>query len=226
MSNTRTPHVTNHSSPSALLEHALSEYRKAHDLLVSSGTSSPSKANNFAHRIPGERRLIVGSVNAGGIVGYDGTVYEGDVPPNLKEIADVYGAVLDLHPEVDTVFHTHSPYLTGWAIAQRPLPVRYSALLRFSKVSEIPVSTWGPRYAKAPVIEAIKANPDAPAVLLGNRGLLAWGNGIQATAFFVVLLEEGAHFTLIAEQLGGAKDFPEGAFEAVQQGAKIEFNRP
>jgi L-ribulose-5-phosphate 4-epimerase len=224
MSNIQAQRDNGVKSASALLVLALGDYQKAHDLLLSSGTSSPSQANNFAHRIPNEQKLIVGSKNVAGIVGYDGTAYEGDLPPNLREIADVYAAVLELHPEVDTVLHTHSPYLTGWAIAQRPLPVRYSALLRFSKVSEIPVATWGPRYAKAPVIEAIKAHSEAPAVLLGNRGLLAWGVGIQATAQFVVILEEGAHFTLIAEQLGGAKDFPPGAFEAVQAGTKIDLN--
>jgi L-ribulose-5-phosphate 4-epimerase len=37
------------------------------------------------------------------------------------------------------VIHTHSPNLVAFALARRPLPVRYEPLLQMGQAEEVPV---------------------------------------------------------------------------------------
>ena len=53
----------------------------------------------------------------------------------------------------------------------------------------------------------------APAVLLGNHGLLAFGHDALAAAQLIVIMEEAAALLLDADALGGAKPFPADALE-------------
>jgi len=52
-----------------------------------------------------------------------------------------------------------------------------------------------------------------PGLLESNGGANIWGKGILKTAELVLLIEEAARIQAIAEQIGGAKDYTEGALE-------------
>jgi ribulose-5-phosphate 4-epimerase/fuculose-1-phosphate aldolase len=81
-------------------------------------------------------------------------------------------------------------------------------------VNEIPLAEWAPRYSAEPVIEVIRRYPDAPATLLKNRGLFAWGSkGVAALAALIDQLDEAAEITLLSERLGGPQPLPEDAVE-------------
>jgi L-fuculose-phosphate aldolase/L-ribulose-5-phosphate 4-epimerase len=66
-------------------------------------------------------------------------------------------------------------------------------------------------------LATLKAHPRAPALLLANRGVLAWGNEpIDKLVRFIASLEEVATIAVRAQILGGARALPAGAFEIVQ----------
>ncbi|NNM98094.1 MAG: class II aldolase/adducin family protein [Candidatus Dormibacteraeota bacterium] len=149
----------------------------------------------------------------------DGTVLEGDLDPTNAEIVDMHAKVYLERPQVGGVIHTHSPSLLGFAMANRPLPCRYEALLRFGQAAEVPVVPWAPRGSERSVggiVDALHEHPATQAVLLGNHGVLVLGKDPQAAAALLTVLEEAAAAELAAVTMGGARDFPEGALDEVR----------
>lgn len=152
-------------------------------------------------------------------VGLDGSVLEGSLDPVNAEIVTMHGEVYRARAEVGGIIHTHSPHLLAFAIANRPLPCRYEAQLRFGQATEVPVVPWAPRGSDRSVegiIDAIKQDPATQAVILGNHGVLVFGRNPEAAAALVTVLEEAAEAELAASALGGAQEFPAGALEAVR----------
>ena len=85
--------------------------------------------------------------------------------------------------------------------------------------ADIPVAAWAPRGSDAAVqaiVDTLAAHPGAPAVLLANHGLLAFGADILAVAGLVLAMEEAAEATLRAAAIGGAQPFPPGALAEVR----------
>ena len=95
--------------------------------VLASGAIGANGHGNVSLRVPGADEMVFTSattlqgLTADGIarVRLDGTLLEGTLPP-------IQGAVVDMHlsryrasEEVGCVLHTHSPYATAFAVAQR-----------------------------------------------------------------------------------------------------------
>ncbi len=153
------------------------------------------------------------------VVRLDGAVAEGSLAAANAEIVPMHTEVYRARPQVGTVIHTHSPNLLVFALAGRPLPVRYEALLRLGQAEEVPVVPWAPRGSARSVggmIELIRERPGTQAVLLSNDGVLAFGRDPEAAVSLVVVLEEAAEAELRAAVLGGAAELPAGALADVR----------
>lgn len=149
----------------------------------------------------------------------DGTVLAGALDPTNAEIVAMHGEVYRVRPAVGGIIHTHSPNLLAFAMANRPLPCRYEALLRFGQAEEVPVVPWAPRGSERSVggiVEAVSEHPSTQAVILGNHGVLVFGRSPQAAAALVTVLEEAAEGELAASHLGEPVNFPAGALEEVR----------
>jgi len=198
------------------------DFAEAHQLLRDSKTLSVTEAGNLSLRVPGEDKIVIAAFNGlkngvAAIVDFDLNSHGGTLTASLKEVAALHIAILRERPEINAVVHTHSPYLTAWSIAGRSLPVRYATLLGHG-TDDVPLAAWGARYAPEPVVDVLKKHPNAYAALLANHGPFVWGDSVIGVARQLVFLEEASYFTFLAEQLGGAKELPAGAYEAVQLG--------
>jgi L-ribulose-5-phosphate 4-epimerase len=192
--------------------------------LFASGVMSHSGHGNLSARLsPGT--MLLGSTGSsaglGGlaVVGFDGRVEDGRLEPSTAEIVGMHAVVYRERPEAGAVIHTHSPYLTAFALAGHVLPCRYEALLRFGQVEDVPVVPWAPRGSPASVAGiagTLRACPGTRAVLLANHGVLVFGADPAAAVALVVALEEGAEAEWRAVALGGSTPFPAGALEAVR----------
>lgn len=192
------------------------EIEEAGRLLKEWGTLSTrgKGAYNSAIRIPGEDKFVLGSFGSAVVVGLDGTHLEGEINKGLREVISVYASIFNERPDLNAALHTHAPYLTAHAIAHRPFRIDYWSLAKKAGTDTIPVSEWAPRYSPEPVINSLRAHPTAPAVLLRNRGLFAWGReGLIALAKLLNALEEGAEIAVYAQQLGGGQPLPAGALD-------------
>lgn len=153
------------------------------------------------------------------LVRLDGGVLEGELDPVNAEIVTMHSEVYKARPEVGGIIHTHSPHLLAFAMANRPLPCRYEALLRFGQAEDVPVVPWAPRGSERSVggiTDVLGQHPGTQAVLLGNHGVLVFGRGPQEAAALLTVLEEAAEGELAAVSLGGATGFPAGALEDVR----------
>ncbi len=192
--------------------------------LLLAGVMSHSKHGNMSARLPGTEQMLLTSTGLQSslsaehipVVTFDGEVVSGMLDPATREITGMHTSVYRARPEVNSVMHTHSPHVTSFALAHQPLPCAYEALLRFGITVDIPVADWAPRGSRESItniIDQITRHPDAPAVLLANHGLLAFGRDPLMTAFLIISMEEAAGMTLEARKLGGEQGFPDGALE-------------
>jgi L-ribulose-5-phosphate 4-epimerase len=194
--------------------------------LFAAGVMSHSGHGNLSARLTGERMLL-GSTGGPAaldpgdlaVVGFDGLTHDGRLEPWTREIVGMHAVVYRERPDVGAAIHTHSPYLTAFAVAGRVLPCRYEALLRFGQAHDVPVVPWAPRGSPASVegiAQALRAGPETRAVLLATHGVLAFGADAGSAAGLLVALEEGAEAEWRAMALGGSTPFPAGALEAVR----------
>ncbi len=200
---------------------------EAVDLLFASKVMSHSGHANLSARIDENTFLIT---TKGGVrnlsmadlavVDLNGSILEGRLEPTNLEIVEMHSTIYRNRSEAESVIHTHSPHILAFALANRSLPCRYEALLRFGQASDVPVAAWGPRGSKKS-IEAIdrtlRENENTLALILANHGLLAFSSSPAATVGLICAMEEAAEAELSAVALGGAVDFPEGALELVRE---------
>lgn len=195
--------------------------------LFTSGVMSHSGHANLSAKIDEKTFLITTtgmvrnlSEKDFAVVDLAGKIIEGDLEPTNREIVEMHSIIYSHKPDVGAVIHTHSPHILAFALANKPLPCRYEALLRFGQAAEVPVAAWGPRGSKQSV-EAISTtlaeNVDTSAILLANHGLLAFAESPQSTAGLIAAIEEAAEAELRACDLGGATDFPQGALQMVRE---------
>lgn len=118
--------------------------------------------------------------------------------------------------EADTVIHAHTPYLAAWSLAQKNFPILYVAAQRHLLAREIPNHLDRTRSVLDVIKERLDKHPELappPGLLESNGGANIWGKGIIGTSQLVLLIEEAARFQVIAEQIGGAKEYTPGALE-------------
>src|SRR5271157_2274712 len=151
--------------------------------VVASGAISANGHGNVSVRVPGaaEMYFTAGpslrdhSVSAVVRIGLDGTLLEGELPPIQGAVVAMHTAMYADRPDVGCVLHTHSPYATAYAVANRPIGCWVEALAMFGLAGGVPVAKYGPRgseQAFANIRAAVV--PGVPAVLLANHGVLVF----------------------------------------------------
>ncbi len=180
--------------------------------LAASAAIGSNMHGNVSIRVPGEdamyftagmsmrehpRDLVVR-------VGLDGTLREGTLPP-------IQGAVVDMHASryrdddsVVCVVHTHAPFATAFATAQRPIDCWIEALAMFGLAPGVPLAAYAPR-GSADAITAIREAviPGVPAVLLANHGVLVFHRTPELAVLVNGVVEEAAAAGYHAASLGG-----------------------
>ncbi|MGA8246355.1 MAG: class II aldolase/adducin family protein [Nocardioides sp.] len=153
-------------------------------------------------------------------VGLDGVLREGDLPPIQRAVVAMHTAMYAERPDVGCVLHTHSPYATAYAVAQRPIGCWIEALAMFGLPTGVPVAAYGPRGSEQAVAN-IRASmvPDVPAVLLANHGVLVFHRTPDLAVLVGGVIEEAAQAGINAGSLGGPVDLPEEMRSAALQRA-------
>jgi L-ribulose-5-phosphate 4-epimerase len=131
------------------------------------------------------------------VVRLDGSIAEGNPGGMSTEVVAMHTEVYRVRPQAGAVIHTHSPHLLAFAVAGRPLPIRYEPLPRLGQAEDVPVAP-----SAAAVSELIGERPGTQAVLLGGHGVLAFGPDTETTISLLVALEEAAEAELRTALLG------------------------
>jgi len=211
------------------------EIISAIDRLLASGIMQASHHGNMTFRVPGTNTFLLTAV--GGLdnlkpesialLDLDGNVLEGTVNPSSMEIVHMHAIVFKLREEVASVLHTHSPFATSFALANREIPVVYEGMVRMLGGIPIPVAAYGPRGSNESVnniARLLEEREGLQGLLLGNHGTLTWGANPSAAVQASVILEESALVTMNAEVLGGAKPIPSHMIHTAQERV-VEFEK-
>ena len=176
------------------------------------------------------------TMHSGNVSGFDpsswtlvikpsGVDYESLTPSDLVAVKLETGDVVDssLRPSVDlphhlfiyrnipgaqAVVHTHSNYATAFAACHKPIPAVLTALAdEFG--GEVPCTPYVDNDGDN-IGEAILKyrNERAPAILLGNHGVFAWGETISSALKAAIMVEDVAKTVFLAMQIGEPVPLP------------------
>jgi L-ribulose-5-phosphate 4-epimerase len=185
--------------------------------VLRSGAVSMSGHGNISIRVPGRDEIVFSAgstlrqIDESHLVrlALDGRLLEGELPPIAAAVVHMHTAIYADRPETRCVIHTHSPYATAFAVANRPLEGWSEAFGIFGLTDGVPVAAYGPRGSDQAVanIRAVMT-PRTTAVLLANHGVLAWAADAQRAVQLGVIIEETAQSAILAGPIGGAKIVP------------------
>lgn len=185
--------------------------------VVAGGAISANGHGNISLRVPGaEEMYFTSAPSLRGLgpesvarVGFDGTLLEGQLPPIQGAVVAMHTAMYVDRAEVGCVMHTHSPYATAFAVANRPIDCWIEALAMFGLADGVPVAAYGPRGSEAAVSNIRRAlRPGVPAVLLSNHGILIFHRTADQAILVGGIVEEAAEAAINALALGGPVAIP------------------
>ena len=202
--------------------------------VVASGAISANGHGNVSVRVPGTEEMYFTAgpslrdhpASAVVRVGLDGTLLEGELPPIQGAVVAMHTAMYADHADVGCVLHTHSPYATAYAVAQRPIGCWIEALAMFGLADGVPVAGYGPRgSAEAIANIRVAVIPGVPAVLLANHGVLVFHRTPELAILTGGVVEEAAQASINAAALGGPAEIPPGLRAAALQRAMTFDNQ-
>ncbi len=110
-------------------------------------------------------------------------------------------------PGVCGIIHTHSNFATAWAALGRPIPVCLTAIAdQFG--AEIPCTPYVDNEGDHIGQAILRHRNRAPAILLGNHGVFAWGTTVRDALKVAVMTEDVAKTTHLASLLGAPRELP------------------
>ena len=185
--------------------------------VVAGGAISANGHGNVSLRVPGaEEMYYTASPSLHGLrpdgivrVALDGTLLEGSLPPIQGAVVAMHTAMYRDNVDVGCVVHTHSPYATAFAVANRPIACWIEALAMFGLADGVPVAAYGPRGSEQAVANIRAAvRPGVPAILLANHGVLVFHRTPDLAVLIGGVVEEAAQAAINAMALGGPVEVP------------------
>lgn len=197
--------------------------------LVRASVLSPSQHGNISVRLKGTDLMFLtgvsslANVTADGLplLRLDGSVVEGEVHPSSAEIIRMHTEVYRKRDDIGGVIHTHSPFGTSFAVANKPIDLVSEAMVRFGIEEPIPVAAYAPRGSKESVSNIVDViGAKTKAVLLQNHGILTFAETVGMAMHLVLIIEEAAQAALNAAAIGGATVIPASMLHYTQQRAQ------
>lgn len=108
-------------------------------------------------------------------------------------------------PDITAVVHAHPPTATGFAIANIPLD-DYSMPEAIIFIGSVPIASYGTPSTLEVPNSIVPFLQEHEAILLQNHGAITVGPDLMSAYYRMETLEHFAKVTLVARQLGGAKE--------------------
>ncbi len=179
--------------------------------IIKTGAISRSGHGNISLRIPNTKTMLLTSVmnledltvDMLPLVTFDGKVLDGQLDPVSAEIVGMHAVVYETSDQMGSVVHTHAPYVTTYAVANRQIDCWYEGMARFNLTDPVLVARYGPR-GSAESISNISdvMNERSRAVLLQNHGILTFEHDLMGAVRVLPVLEEAAELGLRASVIG------------------------
>lgn len=142
------------------------------------------------------------------VVAWKGGVLRGRRLPTSE--MELHRQIMLQRADLGALIHTHSPWASVCAAAQRSIPVLVDDMAEVigGEVHCAPYVSAG-RHQELAQAVCRAIGPDACAVLMSNHGVVAGGRDLAEAAVACQFVEKAAMILVQAEALGGAKPIPE-----------------
>ncbi len=172
------------------------------------GGLQTNSGGNLSIRVPARDVIIIKPSGIGfnecshanlQIVHLDGTVEPSSCKPS-KDLGFHLG-LYNLRDDIGAIVHCHSPWATGFACANRPIPC--CTVQSRSKLGQIPLIPLAPGGSAQTENEMNPAfgDPGVVGAILANHGAIGVGKTLMAARHIAEIIEETAHIAFISQCL-------------------------
>ena len=145
------------------------------------------------------------------IIDFKGNVLEGKKPSSEKFLHIEF---YKQRPDINAIFHVHSPYLTAFAAAGIALEENILPEIVYA-FRKIPLAEYALPGSMDLVENTSKFFKDYDVILMKNHGVIIGGKTIEDAYIKLELCETYAKTILFSKLLGGAKILPENEIEKI-----------
>lgn len=182
---------------------------KAFRILRETDTTTANGTVGFVVRVPGYQKLVATNDPGPWDRGAEITPTVIDLKPGGR-----YNNLFLAHPDINIISHVHTKYLAAWAQTHRTFPINYVAFNRHHLIRELPIYIDRRQPEVDFIVEKVNADPNNFAILEANGGGTVWGKaGIRELTDTIIFLEETAQLQLLAELVGGSRNYGAGALK-------------
>lgn len=180
---------------------------------------TPGISGNVSVRCD-EGILITASGSANGYLEPEDVVLidlEGNVAQGSKKASTEKFLHLEFYkkrPDVNSVFHVHSPYLTAFASSHTALMDGVSPEIIYC-FGEIPLAQYAIPGSQELVTHTAKYFDKYDVILMANHGVIIGGRSVKDAYLKLELVEEYAKTIICTKFLGGAKILPDEEIEKI-----------
>ena len=180
---------------------------------------TPGISGNVSVRCD-EGILITASGSANGYLEPEDVVLidlEGNVVQGSKKASTEKFLHLEFYkkrPDVNSVFHVHSPYLTAFASSHTALMDGVSPEIIYC-FGEIPLAQYAIPGSQELVTHTAKYFDKCDVILMANHGVIIGGRSVKDAYLKLELVEEYAKTIICTKFLGGAKILPDEEIEKI-----------
>lgn len=136
------------------------------------------------------------------IINVEGKVIEGTNKPSSEW--RMHTTIYQSRPDINAVVHTHSPYATGFAVANKAIPAILVEMIPFIG-GDIPVAEFGYPGTAELGHSALRVLHNRYSCLLANHGVLAIGKNIERAHICATYTEDAARICAHAQAVGEIK---------------------
>ena len=180
---------------------------------------TPGFSGNISARCD-DKILITSTGSANGfldeddisVIDFDGNLVEGCKKPSSEKLLHI--EFYNKRPDINSIFHFHSPYLTAFAVCSKSLDecVLPEIIYCFDK---IPLAKYSLPGSKDLVESTAKYFDNYDAVLMENHGVIVGGQDIKDAFLKIEICEAYAKTMVLSKFLGGAKILSEKDVEKI-----------
>ncbi len=164
---------------------------------------------NISARIPDEDMIAITpsgvdyeTIEATDIVILDmkGNVVDGDKIPSIEW--QLHLAVYNAREDIQAIVHTHSTYVTAFAIARKSIPGSAEDLVQIVG-GDVRITNYVLPGSRELGDEVVKALQDRMACIMANHGCVSTGRTLKEALKTAFIVEKAAQATVYAQTLGG-----------------------
>ena len=144
----------------------------------------------------------------------DGEVLEGKRKPSSEW--RLHAELYEQLPNANSVFHTHSPRATSFAVLHEPIPIILFEMLPFLG-GDIPLAPIGLPGSPGVGLGAAKVMKNRFGCLLANHGVVTVGKDAQQAYLRAIYAEDAATVYHMARQVGNPVPVPKEAADTLRE---------